>query len=433
MPTNIASPHPTSVWFSVSTIRTGLVAMVFLTSFYTTANPAPCDLLFILALLACVGGGLRLSTVLMPLLLILLIYNLAGIFSYLLVPAGSVSARDYLIGLAYTSTSGLFLAAFLAQEPTKRYRIIMEAWWFGASIGAAIGLAGYFDLPLFSKVFPDMAGRVVGGYKDPNVFSTWLIFPVVAMLQAFIIGSARISIWNSIGFLLMFSALFLAFSRGAWINTTISVGLMIGLTYILSPSSVTRGRIALYSVAGTVLLALTLIVLLSVPSVKELFLDRFTLVKYYDAGETGRFGNQLRSLPLLVEQPFGFGPMQFKEIFNMDPHNTYVNAFASGGWLGGMAYLLLVICTAFVGARTAWMRTPFQPYAIACFSCFVAMALQGVQIDMENWRHYFWLIGMIWGFFAASITYLHRPLTWEDAAKTWNLPSGLRILPANRG
>ena len=423
MSTTIANPHPTSGWLSVNAIRTGLVAMVFLTSFYTTPNPAPCDLFLVLALLACVGGGLNLSTVLMPLLLILLIYNLAGFFSYLLVPTGSANARDYIIGLAYTSTSGLFLAAYLAQDPVIRFRSVIRAWWFGASIGAAIGLAGYFDLPPFSTVFPDFAGRVVGGYKDPNVFSTWLIFPVVAMLQAFIIGSSRINIWNGTGFLLMFSALFLAFSRGAWINTAMSMGLMIGLTYLLSPSRVTRGRIVIYGIAGTVLLTLILSILLSVPAVKELFLDRFTLVKNYDAGETGRFGNQLRSIPLLMEQPFGFGPMQFKQIFNMDPHNTFVNAFASGGWLGGMAYLLLVISTFYVGVRTAWMRTPFQPYAISCFSCFVTMALQGVQIDMENWRHYYWLIGMIWGFSAAGMAYLHRPATFHDVAAGWNLPT----------
>ena len=36
------------------------------------------------------------------------------------------------------------------------------------------------------------------------------------------------------------------------------------------------------------------------------------------------------------------GPLHFQKIFGQDPHNVYINAFASYGWLGGISYFLLM-------------------------------------------------------------------------------------------
>jgi O-Antigen ligase len=403
-----------------NTICTGLVALVFITSFYTLAFPSPCDLFLVLALLACLGGGLQLSFATTPLLLLLLVYNLSALVSYMLVPFGTTSARDFLLGVAFTSTSAVFLSSYIAADPVRHFSGIMRSWWIGATLGSVIGLASYFGLPPFAKVFPDLYGRVAGAYKDPNVFSTWLVFPIVTMLQAFIIGNLRLNPWNAVRFIFIFAALFLAFSRGAWINSSVAVLLMITMTFLLTPSSAMRGRIVLYGIASVVAVGLLLVLLLSIPEARDLFLDRFTLFKSYDAGETGRFGNQLNSIPMLIDQPFGFGPMQYTKIFNLDPHNTFLNAFASGGWIAGVCYLLLVISTYIVGIKAVLLRSPVQPFAICCLSCFITTSLQGVQIDMENWRHYFWLLGMVWGVFAASLKYVHNPLDREDILTAWS-------------
>jgi hypothetical protein len=148
--------------------------------------------------------------------------------------------------------------------------------------------------------------------------------------------------------------------------------------------------------------------LLSVEGIRELFLDRFTLVKQYDSGEKGRFGNQLNSIPLLLERPLGFGPVQFYKLFGQDPHNVYVNAFASYGWLGGISYILLMISTIAIGFKTVLMRTPWQNWAIVVFCPLVATIFQGVQIDTDHWRHFYWMLGMMWGLFAASVAYAQK-------------------------
>ena len=118
--------------------------------------------------------------------------------------------------------------------------------------------------------------------------------------------------------------------------------------------------------------------------------------------ETGRFGNQLNSIPLLLQYPLGLGPYQFAEIFRENPHNSFVNAFSSFGWLGGITYLAMVSSNLYIGLRTIFKRTAFQPYAITAYSCLVAVSFQAVQIDTEHWRHLWWIIGLNWGFFAAS-------------------------------
>ena len=222
---------------------------------------------------------------------------------------------------------------------------------------------------------------------------------------------------------MIFAALFLAFSRGAWINALMASAMTIGFTYLLSPSRQLRGRIAFSALLGIALLAVILVILLSIPATRELFLDRFTLVKDYDAGETGRFGNQLNAIPKLMQLPFGFGPYQFGAIYNLAPHNTFLNSFSSGGWIGGFAFMLFVITSIVVGFRTILIRTPFQPYAIPVFSCFVAVTFQGIQIDTEHWRHLYWMTGLVWGFFAASLAYTHRPALLADIAEGWNLPA----------
>ena len=155
--------------------------------------------------------------------------------------------------------------------------------------------------------------------------------------------------------------------------------------------------------------------LLSVEGIRDLFLDRFTLVKDYDAGEKGRFGNQLNSIHFCLNSRLASGRSSFKDSSGMDPHNVYINAFASYGWLGGISYFLLMISTIIIGFKTVLMRTPWQNWAIVVFCPLVATMFQGVQIDTDHWRHFFWMLGMMWGLFAASMQ--HRNFGQESNSR----------------
>jgi hypothetical protein len=104
-------------------------------------------------------------------------------------------------------------------------------------------------------------------------------------------------------------------------------------------------------VAAAALAAVAVAGALSVTDIADRFEDRAQLTKDYDEGVTGRFGNQLRSIPMLIERPNGFGPLRFRLFFGLEPHNSYIGGFANGGWLGGFSFLFLVLATTYVGFR----------------------------------------------------------------------------------
>ena len=96
----------------------------------------------------------------------------------------------------------------------------------------------------------------------------------------------------------------------------------------------------------------------------------------------------------------------YRRLFSQDPHNVYLNAFASYGWLGGITYLLLILSTLIIGAKTILIRTPWQHVSIVIFCALTATIAQGIQIDTDHWRHFYWMLGLMWGLYAASAAYV---------------------------
>jgi O-Antigen ligase len=397
-------PHVKTVSKPAESIGNFFIALTFLSSFYVKFEPAVCDLMFFLSMIFFFRSGLRITPVVTPLFLCLLIYNVSGLVSYIQIVDDPYSSWQFVVTSFYMGLAGFFFAAYVAEDPEKRFQFIMKYYIWAATIASILGLAGYFHVAALASQFSNM-GRIVSGFKDPNVFSTFLILPTVVLLQGLMLGKMRLSILNIACLLLLWVALFLAFSRGAWINFCVSTGMMIFLSLLNSPDQKQRAGIILKAVAAIAVIVLILVALLSIEETRNLFLDRFTLVKDYDVGETGRFGNQLNSIPMLLERPFGFGPLQFAVYFHQAPHNTFLNAFASFGWIGGMTFFTLVVLNFYVGLRTILVRSPFQASAIAVYSCLIAVTLQGVQIDTEHWRHLYWMIGILWGFFAAAMSH----------------------------
>ena len=173
------------------------------------------------------------------------------------------------------------------------------------------------------------------------------------------------------------------------------------LTYASTRVGWVRRRIIVMTVAGIAFVTAALLAALSFQSIGEMFESRASLEQTYDLGEQGRFGNQLNSIPMLMERPNGFGPLRFRFFFPEDPHNVFVNAFASYGWLGGFSYLILIIFTLCVGWRVARADFPLRSHAIVIWSTLFIEILQGLQIDTDHWRHFWLMLGLIWGMLPA--------------------------------
>jgi hypothetical protein len=400
--THVASDHGHSNSISEYFLNCSIWLMLAV-SFVVFVEPAPVDLVFAIVLIFFARSRISGSIGVMPMLLLLLIYNVGGFTSFLQAPQ-QPKAMTFVITSSYMAVTGVVFALYISGNPQRHFQVIMKGWIVGAVLASIWGLIDYFQLP---TPFPlqVLEGRATGLFKDPNVFSTYLICPIVVMMQSLMLRQSRHPLALTLSLLICLLGLFLSFSRGAWMSFIVASTIMLGLTFILSGDQRLRTRLVLFSFGGLLAAALLFMVLMSIPSIQTMFLDRFTLVKYYDAGETGRFGNQLRSLPDLVTRPFGYGPLVFHTIYGQDPHNTFLNAFASYGWFGGITYFLLIVSTLVVGIKTVFSRTPWQPMAIAVFAPLVSTVFQGVQIDTEHWRHFYWMLGMLWGFYAATAQY----------------------------
>jgi hypothetical protein len=145
-----------------------------------------------------------------------------------------------------------------------------------------------------------------------------------------------------------------------------------------------------------------IVAILSLPQVNGLFEERASLVQSYDSGRFGRFGRHILGAQLALDQPFGIGPLQFSKYFPEDPHNSFLDSFMAGGWLSGAAYLALTLVTLAVGLRYVFVRTPWRSAYIALYATFLAESGESYIIDVQNWRHYFLIMGVLWGLVIAA-------------------------------
>nr|WP_066735034.1 O-antigen ligase family protein [Bradyrhizobium sp. CCH5-A9] len=379
---------------SYATLKRGVLWLLTACSGLALIEPSPYEVVFLLALFVFALTGIRFSQKLLPLALLLLLYNIGGTFS--LIPwMDDAAAVRFTAVSVYLMITAVFLAGIMAEDPVGRLETLRRGYLFAAWGAGFAGILGYFDIAGLGSIFT-LYGRASGTFKDPNVLGPFLVLPIVYLLQHVLIG--RLGLMR--GLLLMsvpLVALFLTFSRGAWGNLVAATLLMVALTFLTAPSAARRARIIGLSLLALGFVVVALLFALSFENIRSVFEVRANLVQDYDGGVTGRFGNQLRSIPLLLDVPNGFGPLRFRWLFPEDPHNVYINAFASYGWLGGFSWLALMAATCLVGWRLVFQRTPRQTHAIALWSVLFVTILQGMQIDTDHWRHMYLMLGLVWG------------------------------------
>ena len=400
---------------SVERVQDALLWLLGFSGSVVFIEPSPYEAMFFVALAGfLLTGELAVHRSIVVLLLTVVTFNLGGLFS--LMPfLDDTTAVTFVAVSAYLGVTSLFFSSLMTQRPVERLNALKSGLIWAAVLASTAGILGYFNVGGLGEHLTRY-GRASGTFKDPNVLGTFVILPLVFLGQNLLLRRGSLLKNAALLTLNLFGGVFLSFSRGAWAHAVLSLVVLLALTFILTPSRGLRARIVLIAVAGTVALALGFIAALSIDSVRELYEARASLSQDYDLGETGRFGNQLRSINELVELPNGFGPLRFRLHFPEDPHDVYVNAFASYGWLGGFSYLLLILATMVVGWRTVVARLPVQAYAVAIWSTLFVEILQGFQIDTDHWRHFWLMLGLIWGLFGLTQVHSHAAAPMPRAA-----------------
>lgn len=366
----------------------------------TFVEPSPYEFAFVLCLALVAAGGLRLHRSTLPLVVLMALFNLGGVFS--LAPVLDDPDAVRFIGISvYLMATTVFFAGMVLDRGAERFRALRDGLTTGAAVAAIAGILGYFDVAGLSAVF-SLHERASGTFKDPNVLGAFAVLPIVLLAQDMLTGRDRLLRKAVLLALLVGGAVFLSFSRGAWGHAIASLVMMVGLTFLLAATPRVRLRIVGFAALAPVVAVAGLVAALSIDEVRAMFEQRASLQQSYDVGPQGRFANHVRSLPELLTLPNGYGPLQFRNHWPEDPHNVYINAFASYGWLGGVSYLALTLATIAVGFATVATRFSLQPFAIAVWSVLFVQMLQGLTIDTDHWRHYWLLLGLIWGLFACA-------------------------------
>ncbi|SSC68258.1 O-antigen ligase family protein [Ciceribacter selenitireducens] len=366
---------------------------VFLSGF-VMSEPAPYELLMVLQVAVWFLLGLKISRAVAPLLALLLTFNVGGILS-LTVMKDLGTGPMYLAVSTFLALTSVFYAAII-EHRHQRLRLIFQAWVAAAIITGLLGILGYFHAFPGAEAFT-LYDRAKGAFQDPNVFGPFLIAPALYLMHGLLTGKLSSAPLRVAGLLIIALGVFLSFSRAAWALFLFSAVALVFILLLKERTGAFRLKILLLSLAAVVLLVVAVVIALQFEQVRNLFLDRTTLVKEYDGGHLGRFARHRIGFLMMMENPLGIGPMVFSQIFPEDEHNIWLKSLTSYGWLGFVSYVAMMVWTLTIGFRFLLRDRPWQPYLMIAWIVIIGHVIIGNVIDTDHWRHFYLLLGIVWG------------------------------------
>jgi O-antigen ligase len=385
-------------------------------------EPSPYDFLILLTALLWIIGGFTVHRAVMPFVILLAIWVLGGYIA--LIPYwAEPDPTDFMAHTLFIATTGIFYALFFSDNTKQRIDICLKGYTFSCVLAAVIAVVTWIGtFGSGEDLIRD--GRAMLPFKDPNVLGSYMVPGILYLIQKLLLGRTKFLLLTLACLGASATALFLSFSRGSWAAAMISIVLLTGMSLYTADSRRMRRRILFSAAIVIALTAIAILLALSNDQIREFFFQRATLTQDYDEGPTGRFGNQLRSIPMLLERPNGFGPLRFRLTFGLEPHNAFINAFASNGWLGGFAFIALVLMTGYVGFKGSLTASPYLRQMQVIWCATFVFFLQALQIDIDHWRMFYITFGAVWGLETARVRWIEagRP-SFRKSARLQASPS----------
>src|SRR5229473_5684741 len=400
----------------VLALQRALVWLVGASGAIVFIEPSPYELVTLAATVIFFATGLRLRLVFMPLLLLLVLLNVGYTIGAIPLLEQS-NVASWIATSWYMALTVMFWAMVVSEDTAARLDMLRRGLIVGAMIASLAAIAGYFNLIPGGYDLLTLYERARGTFKDPNVLGAFLILPALFALQSVVSDSFGKAFRSTIALGIMGLAILLAFSRAAWGGLALTSAFMLALMVLTSPSRAQRSRIIVMAVVAAIFVAMLVAVLLSFDSIGEMFKQRASFDQSYDEGRFGRFGRHILGAEMALDLPFGIGPLQFHNYFPEDTHNSYLNAFMSGGWITGVCYPALVFITVIMGFRYIFVPLPWQRTYLAIFSAFLGTVGESFIIDTDHWRHFWMMLGAMWGMFAAAQAYSRRPPQWQPEGR----------------
>lgn len=393
----------------IALIRTGAVGFGVFLSGFVIREPAPYEIYMAGLMAVWALFGLRVSRYVVPLLLLLVLFNIGGVISMMQI--ADLHARSvplYLAVSLFLAFTAVFFATVTEQDPGL-FDVIFKAWIAAAVPTSILGIMGYFHAFPGAELFT-LYDRAAGAFQDPNVFGPFLALPGIYLLHQIIRDRPGRIIVYLPPLLVIAGGIFFSFSRGAWGLFCFSAVLVIFAIFVQTRSTILRLRIIVMSLVAVVLLAAAFIAVLQIPGVEQFFQMRAQLEQNYDVARLGRFARYAIGFKMAITHPLGIGPLQFGKLLGEDTHNIWLKALMDYSWLGFAAFVLLIVWTLAGGFRYLFRDRPWQPYFLCAYVVLVGHVALGTVIDIDHWRHFYILLGLVWGSMALEERYQRRQL-----------------------
>lgn len=398
----IAAPYGLSAGVSpqaanarlIGLISTGAVALGVFLSGFVVREPAPYELYMVALIGVWALFGLRISQGVYPLLALLVIFNIGGMISITQMAAIKDTPMYIAVSL-FLAFTAVFYAAVVSARPSL-YPVMFKAWVAAAVSTAIVGVLGYFHAFPGAEIFTKY-DRAAGAFQDPNVFGPFLTLPGLYLLHQMLTARLSRMPLYAVPLLIIVFGIFLSFSRGAW---ALFAGTAVFLTLMLmvqNRSGAFRIRIIVMSMIAVALMAAALLIALQIPSIADIFTTRAKLVQDYDGARLGRFARHAIGFLMAMEHPLGIGPLEFGLKLGEDTHNVWLKALLDYGWLGFAAWLTMIVWTLSAGFKLIFRPSPWQPYILCAWVALTGHVALGWIIDTDHWRHFYLLLGLVWG------------------------------------
>jgi O-antigen ligase len=322
----------------------------------------------------------------------MLLFGFANLLSLVMVPNlpevyGFVAVTFYLMLLWFVTVG--------AQGQRGVHTTDAMLWGYSllAGVAGAAGVAGYLGFPGLREVAAP-EGRLLGFFKDPNVFGAYLV-PAALYGASLLIGrrTRHRLVWMAI-ILSCCGAILLTFSRGAWANLIVAGMVFAALFTFADGLSRAWWRAMIVVPILLTLIAAVAYQMLTFPAVSDMFDVRFGMQSY----DTLRFSNQREVFEAALEHPLGLGPGSTGRMFVLAAHNVYIWALMETGILGFVSLIGMMLISA---ARAIWLavaaRDPDHRLLFGILAATLcAIYGEAAIIDVIHWRHFWLLLALAW-------------------------------------